>query len=1686
MAFIITAKMVVLPPSAANMAAVNAAMRGGVAGMGGAAAAGGAAAGAGVAAGAAAGARATNRLGVATTNLGGSLKNTSRFLSTTVRDIATLTGGMLTLHGVILGVIAGLKSFVEYEKQLGAMAQITRRTISEVSELGTQVRQLGIEYGVNTSILQKNAIELLQAGRSIGQVRQALPVLALLGTNAQVGADGLAEATKAWIVWQNVFKQSDAEVEQSFQKVVKLAKQQFITVSELIEGTTILANTAKSSGASFEEMISIIAATKTRAGRPVTEVSRALNTLLSRVISPQRAKQLKEQFGLEVFEGGKIKGPIALLTEIKRVRDSFGEASRAGAELEIILGGLRRRSLGGAALSSIEDAARNLESISGNIDELDADFARVEKTIGVQLGQTIATMKDAFISLVEDGSMRTVLESVLGMVRGLTVLSGVAKTLLPIMIGLGGVRFARFIAPAIGATVFGTAARHPRGSNVIGGRIPARQGLAQGRVSPGAAGAIAVGAGLLAGQLGTQDEGSRRLKAGLEGITVGFGLLLFSVNPLIAATAGLTATFIRLAQFTEEERKASKLRRVQESGEGLQLTLRGLRGELTDITAPVLANTVKGVGDQIKKELEQSKTERVESIGNLTKPGPGGIPGFSGKLLERETERLNKKFDEEEESIRRKGADSSLQAITQLRDLIIGLPEVRTMEDFKNAFGGTGKILLAFIGVLGSWGKALTDGTAKLLEQKAANIGVAQSAAEVVVILAAKFGKMTQEIKNTTSIISDVVDRASSRGGFSGPAQVLSSFGQRGNAGAIAGAPISANIRNALLEIEASAQAMTKVVQKAPVDMDITELVGELVAAATPEMGDELRRRFEELNLEDNRAVPKFAAELRDIGTLVDSLAEEIAPGFREATKEAINGMQRGSREFASRFGEAINQFLNVIEAQVSASRAVLEASNLETQIRTGRAARGGGFNRLALQQAGTLAGTVDIAAISKTIREAQAGLSIDAGVLDTARLESVVTRNVAALNVLADATTRLTGIQDDLARAQEGLRSKFDLAEEFIGGDQDTRRQMIRDAMAAQTAIQRGTFAGLTDEIVQGALRHLGRVGTIEGAAGLSPRGFTGEELKQSLIRSTIGGQFFAPELGTQRQAEEQTIQIMREAAMAQQALAIAEEGMFNKFISDLGMKFDQFLDGLAQGRAGLLPGIGGDLSLPQNIQQAQQRQQEIDKAKAFANQQLGQLQFPRIQQGQPEPRPGARIVPNIPQEIPDLPKSQIINGIRRRAKPEPVFRGFSGAPIDFGPPRPPEQIAPVEPPFQSYEEGRPLPNQLNQGGVRPLIEGQALQQGGVDQAQDIRRVGQAPGGGFFGGPMQAQGFMQNIGGGLGVVGQPQLGGAQAAVRQPQLGGVQAAGPPILPMVGGVGPGNILDFPGITQQSATGASGTKLNRFGQPTLSREEILQRRRAEFDIGRTQRGSQQAFRQFARKQIDENQGDITQQAILQNFNKIQASEQDFTQFNRLRQQGFTDVDAVGRVTFNRMNKVGEERGIDRDPTVKEFNNSLKEAIVNLRNMGITFEKDSGTLIKELTNRFRQLNPQGQQPQQQMPPALNVQPAENIQVNLQAAMNESFNQFLQNFTQALTNFGESADDINNAGNEFKDAAGNLAAALTNNQLNIDMKQTVDVNIDGSEAFADAEENFRNIAEQTAQQVVSNLGSKLGIPLV
>ena len=933
-------------------------------------------------------------------------------------------------------------------------------------------------------------------------------------------------------------------------------------------------------------------------------------------------------------------------------------------------------------------------------------------------------------------------------------------------------------------------------------------------------------------------------------------------------------------------------------------------------------------------------------------------------------------------------------ALEQQRDFILEQNKnIDSMEDFEAAGGGFGKVIRDFMLGLGTAGFILDGTTQKILNQRLANKRLANSSEEVTTALDTQLLIMGQSIKNTTGIIREIVDRAGSRKGFSGKEQAISDYGQRGFAETVSTLPTSKGVRNKLLQFNTAIDNMIKVVSEAPKRVDPTSLVANLISVVPSEMGNEIRKRFAKVDTTDEDSLADFLKELANTAEFGKDVVETVSKGLLRFAQDLIAAVGQGVETVARGFGEATDQFIKVIGKQAEAQRAVLEAINLETELRTGRPARGGGVNVLARRQATSLAGTADVGKIGQTIRDLQHGLSIDANILDRARLEAVLTRNVAALNVLADSTSRLTGIQDDLARAQSGLASKFGLAEEFIGGDQETRVQMIRDAMAAQTAVQRGTFAGLSEEVVKGALSHLGRVGDIEGAAGLSPRGFTGEELKQSLIRSTVGGQFFAPELGAQRQAEEQTIQVMRDAANAQIELAKAEESILNTFVRDLERLFERFLNEQRIARtereepvARIRPGddaverVAANVRRKLGLKQAGIEPTNIEQAERDIKKEFGgPLQFPRIQQGG----------------------------------------------IDVG----------------AHQALLPLGGQPLRGA------GQAQDMRGVGQAQDMRGVGQA----------------QGVRGG-------------------------AALPPLL---GGGGPGNILDFPGISQQSASGAAGTKLNRFGQPILTQEGIRARKSGAFQADRTQRQQQQSFRQFTRQQLDATNGNTTQQAITEEFNRQHSDKQEFINFNRLRQSGFTDKDSANQLAFNRLNRQREQDGKQGEPTMKEFNRALVAVMENLRNLG-----NAPKLQRDINDRRQQLQPQivpqpQQQQQQQVLKGGFVElvnaAQEKISANFQGAAAKIDNS-IQTVDKQIKEFNGTVLLLLDASGFMKDAAETITDAFINGEIKVNMDQKVDVNINDENPWEGAgkqlADQFEEMSKKTIKEVITKWGTNAGIP--
>jgi len=381
---------------------------------------------------------ATRQWSRATRQLNNDFHQQARYMSTSVRDIATLTGGILTLRSAVMLLGTGLRSAVEFEAQLGGMAQVAHRSLAGLKGLGSVISNLAVQYGVSAKILGQNALELLQAGKSIAQVREALPTLALLGTNAQVGATGLQNAARAMIVWQNVFGVTMQETRQMFEKTIKVSKMQYINTAQLIEGTTILSQLMKGLNVTFVEQIALVAALRTQTGRSVNEISRALRTMLTRVVARPTTMKFFEERGVKLFEKGKLRNVVQIFIDIKKLEDQLGKTSREGIKLQTIMGGIRRVQYAPALLEAMPEVLRIIQAVSGEVDELDRDFEIWSETTQYAANQVGETFKKVFRDIMMDSPFEGLTNQVLKFSTSLLELINSLRDVAPILLAIGG------------------------------------------------------------------------------------------------------------------------------------------------------------------------------------------------------------------------------------------------------------------------------------------------------------------------------------------------------------------------------------------------------------------------------------------------------------------------------------------------------------------------------------------------------------------------------------------------------------------------------------------------------------------------------------------------------------------------------------------------------------------------------------------------------------------------------------------------------------------------------------------------------------------------------------------------------------------------------------------------------------------------------------------------------------------------------------------------------------------------------------------------------------------------------------------------------------------------------------------------------------------------------------------------
>lgn len=1037
-----------------------------------------------------------------------------RYFTSLVRDVSSLTAGYVGLYQVSRLVRSGFKGWASFESQMGSLAQITNKTIPELASLGTAIDEASKKYGVSAERLLQASQELLQAGKSEETVKKLANVFALASKNSQVGEQGLQDLAKGFISWQNVFAASDSELVNALEKSIALSKLQYAEVSSLIQGSTILGKVWQNAGGSLDEMLATLAAVKTGTARPIEEVSRGLSTIVQRITSPETARLL-EGNGVKLFDddSGKFRGVIAVVKDIAALREKLDPATREGKELDRVLSGIRRQSIGATLLSNIDQIAENLKTAGEAGGELERDFEKTKTTISQQMSELGATFQSQFRNMLDNSPFGTLAKESVRFTTELLKMEAALTAVFALSAGAGLSRLGG------GLSKFGS--RLSLEKSVGGFRGAGAYALGATRPMQGIAG---IGALYASSTIQPETTGGAAAKGGLEGLGVSLTALALGVSPLVAGFSGLVVGMQSFGKALETARdKALDLKLKEQVG---QLSGYQQRAGLTDV------RTIASFKDTVKTLVEAKQKAR-------------GVPsGF-------ELSSRSGWFEDEPTAIAR----IMREDIAKVKEQATALqPQV---EAFVNAFVEGGYSLAEWDTAMGGVMKSVsvldsitneTDITLKeLVAQRLQEVAIRKQGNNALAEsfeTAVSSGRLSYSLTQRSSALTLPTELTRE------PVEDYKGLQRIGTS------DFDLDLKKLPLDkVEASILASINESYKA---------IGDTLATTTFDSGSfktAILESLEGLNLAEdvhdevlanleNISWDEFKNGLADIPSLLERLhgglgksvaaAQQFGDKLRAIAEANLNQIKtfQGQNEVAR------NARFAAIGADIGVRRQI--------DVFAGKPTRAGVDDRFVRAQAG--GSTEQLSATLQALQQ-------EFNKTKDARISVIIDQTKSRLALLADATARTADSMQRLNEVEQSRTSKLGVLEEFFGGDAQQRARIQSETQAATTAANKGTLQGLSIEQQQAAVSGLRRMSGVENAF---VQGETGGQTLERIL-TEMGQGWLVPEDVQRDNLQSQVIATMQDAAKAQQELAKYEAQLQATFFSQLSAENKSFLQSMA-----------------------------------------------------------------------------------------------------------------------------------------------------------------------------------------------------------------------------------------------------------------------------------------------------------------------------------------------------------------------------------------------------------------------------------------------------------------------------------------------------------------------------------------
>jgi hypothetical protein len=355
---------------------------------------------------------------------------------------SVVTSGVFAL---INAVNSGFQAFVEFDKELVKLQQVTGRGEIGLKSLEKEISSLSTSLGVSSKSLIAVASTLAQAGLSADDTRVALAALAK--TELAPSFDNLTDTTEGAIAAIRQFGLEAGDLEKALGSINAVAaafaveSRDIISAIQRTGGVFAASSRGVSEGTdALNEFIAVFTSIRQTTRESAETIATGLRTIFTRIQRAKTIDQLKE-YGVTLTDlEGKFVGPYEAVKRLSAALSQLDPRDLRFSSIVEELGGFRQI---GKVIPLIQQFKTAQDALSvaqkGQGSLYDAQIT-AQKSLANQL----AKVREQFLALIRDigksQSFQALFKIVTGLASGLISLAGAFKPILPILAIMGAVK----------------------------------------------------------------------------------------------------------------------------------------------------------------------------------------------------------------------------------------------------------------------------------------------------------------------------------------------------------------------------------------------------------------------------------------------------------------------------------------------------------------------------------------------------------------------------------------------------------------------------------------------------------------------------------------------------------------------------------------------------------------------------------------------------------------------------------------------------------------------------------------------------------------------------------------------------------------------------------------------------------------------------------------------------------------------------------------------------------------------------------------------------------------------------------------------------------------------------------------------------------------------------------------------